>query len=605
MINFAMGDRRGAQGPRRRAAAPGSAWSRSTRSAIPTSFSGGQAQRIGIARALAADAKFIFLDEPVSALDVSIQAQILNLLSDLQEKLGLTYLFVANNLKRRPVHQQPHRHHPRREDPGDGLHRRALPGAEGPLYPAPALRRAVAARARGGLDWSVSNDCPGQAACDRNPSWRHRLDDRTGRRARRPGMTAWIGNDHTFRQTPETTPWKRNPTRRLHPPPPARRDPVPGRPGAHEPLRTGGRRPGVAYRRHAAGDRSPRRSADPGSRSSPTGTAIRATAPRARRTPTNVFHPQVPGPRRGEGAARRQDGRPQGQHPARRRAHDQRLAAPAGLRPERRRPRWPKRLLDAGAEIVGKLNMDAFAMGGTSETSEFGIPRNPHDPTRSAGGSSGGSGAAVAAGEVDISLGVDEGGSARIPGSWCGVVSMKATPRARAELRDHLSRPRHRLHLPDRAHRAGTRRSPWRRSRGTTRAIRSGYAVRSGTAPYAEALVTDVRGLRLAIVRESIDWPSSEPDVTEAIALGTAGARAQGRKPSRRCPFRGGRRRGRSCTASCATRHRRWWSPDLEGYWRGGMCDPAWQEAFGKGAPRRKRTASPPFSRCGWCSAST
>ncbi|MFB6170839.1 MAG: amidase [Haloarculaceae archaeon] len=84
-----------------------------------------------------------------------------------------------------------------------------------------------------------------------------------------------------------------------------------------------------------------------------------------------------------------------------------------------------ERLLNAGARIVGKTNMDELAYGPTSETSQFGPVSTPVDTDHVAGGSSSGSGAAVAAGEIDAALGSDTGGSIRIPAAWCGAVGFK------------------------------------------------------------------------------------------------------------------------------------------------------------------------------------
>src|SRR6266576_170726 len=173
------------------------------------------------------------------------------------------------------------------------------------------------------------------------------------------------------------------------------------------------------------------------------------------------------------------------------------------------------RILDAGGEIVGKAVCEHLCFSGGSHTSDTGHVLNPHDPKRSAGGSSSGSAALVVADECDMAIGGDQGGSIRIPSSFCGAVGHKPThglvPYTGVfpiELTlDHTG--------------------PIARTAGDAAQLLEVLAGADGLDPrqpaglrteaYTKQLTGDARGLRIGIVTVGFGWPNSEPDVDDMV----------------------------------------------------------------------------------------
>jgi amidase len=177
------------------------------------------------------------------------------------------------------------------------------------------------------------------------------------------------------------------------------------------------------------------------------------------------------------------------------------------------------RILDAGGTILGKAVCESYCLSGGSHTSDTGPVRNPHDPTRSAGGSSSGSAALVAAGEVDLAIGGDQGGSIRMPASFCGIVGMKPT--------HGLVPYTGILGLEPTIDHTGPMTATVADNALFLEVLAGadgldGRQVAPRTDRYTEALGQGASGLRFGVLGEGFGHPTSDPEVEAAVRAGAA-----------------------------------------------------------------------------------
>jgi amidase len=187
------------------------------------------------------------------------------------------------------------------------------------------------------------------------------------------------------------------------------------------------------------------------------------------------------------------------------------------------------RILDAGGTIEGKAVCEAFCLSAGSHTSESGPVRNPHDPTRTSGGSSSGSAALVASGEVDMAIGGDQGGSIRIPASYCGIVGMKAT-HGLVPYTGILSMDATLDHTGPMTQKIADNALLLEVIAGADGL--DGRQAAPRTDAYSEALGQGVDGLRIALLREGFDNPLGDARVSDKVRSAAARFEAQGAKLS-------------------------------------------------------------------------
>ena len=239
-----------------------------------------------------------------------------------------------------------------------------------------------------------------------------------------------------------------------------------------------------------------------------------------------------------------------------------------------------ERLLDAGATIVGKLNQDDMSSAGVADTSGFGPARNPANPEYSSGGSSSGSGAVVLAGEADLSLGVDQAGSARIPAAWTGTCAIKAThglvPSFGIFYIDHsfdfigpTARDVEGVALGLDVIGGDDHRDPqWVR----------GPIVKE---EYSSALHRDISGLRIGVLKEGFGWDVSEADVDEAVSNAVGHLEGLGASV-REVSLPMWRDGWAIWMAVGAHSYTAMVESDQQGYFHKGLATPSLAEAFGK-----------------------